>query len=288
MNFFLNNNAAVMEKTEGGGSDGFQDRQTSALAPSLRVEGIKKSYGNLKVLEDVSLELNPKEFVSVLGPSGCGKSTLFHIIAGLDLPDAGHIFVEEDEVTGRTGRVSYHQQKDLLLPWKRTIDNAALPLRISGVSRRRARERARELFPVFGLEGFEQSYPSELSGGMRQRAALLRTYLFSRRIVLLDEPFGALDAITRGQMHEWLCSVLRDLEPAALLVTHDIDEAILLSDRIYILSPRPASVMGDVDLPGRRGIHRREALESGELRGIKDRITRLLSQGDNDGKNSAL
>lgn len=218
------------------------------LNPSLEVTQIKKTYPKLPTLASISLKLEKNQFVSVLGPSGCGKSTLFSIVAGLVQPDAGSVYMNGIEITGRTGQVSYMHQKDLLLPWKKVLDNAALPLFLKGVKIGEAREKAASYFPLFGLEGFEEYYPNQLSGGMRQRVALLRTFLFSRDILLLDEPFGGLDAMTRQAMQNWLMEVVQALNVSILLITHDVDEAILMSDRIYVFSDRPAVVKGTIDV----------------------------------------
>ncbi len=217
----------------------------------LEVVGIEKSFGSLHTLKDVSIELKDNEIVSILGPSGSGKSSLFNIISGLSLPDSGSVYIEGQDFAGKTGRVSYMQQKDLLLPWKTILDNVSIPLLLKGIGKKEARQRAADYFHSFGLEGFEESYPSQLSGGMRQRAALLRTYLFSNDIMLLDEPFGGLDAITRRKMQQWLLQVLESLQASILFITHDIDEAIFLSDKIYIFSERPATVKRiiEVELP---------------------------------------
>lgn len=211
-------------------------------APKLEVRKLKKTFPNLPTLTDISLTLKENQFVSVLGPSGCGKSTLFSVIAGLTKPDKGEVLIDGVEVTNRTGRVSFMHQKDLLLPWKSVLDNTAIPLFLKGEPTERAREQAKNYFPLFGLEGFELYYPNQLSGGMRQRAALLRTFLFSRDILLLDEPFGGLDALTRQSMQTWLMEVQKQLSPSVLLITHDVDEAMILSDVVYVLSHRPAVV----------------------------------------------
>lgn len=208
----------------------------------LAVKNIRKSFDDLLVIEDVSLDLYGGEFVSLLGLSGSGKSTVFNIISGLLMPDGGEIIIEGEDYTGRTGRVSYMYQKDLLMPWKTIIDNVAIPLILKGEKRKEAMEKAGEYFPMFGLSGFEKKYPHQLSGGMKKRAAFLRTYMFSKDIMLLDEPFGGLDAINRTRIHYWLMEVLEKLNSSVFLITHDIDEAIFLSDRIYILSDKPANV----------------------------------------------
>lgn len=212
----------------------------------LLVKNIKKAFSDTNVLENISFHVNENEFVSILGPSGSGKSTIFNIVSGLLKTDMGKVFIEGEDYTGKVGRVSYMYQKDLLLPWKKVIDNVAIPLVVKGETKETSRETARRFFKAFGLEGFEDSYPHELSGGMRQRVALLRTYLFSKDIMLLDEPFGALDAITRSKMHFWLLDVVKSLKSTVLFITHDIEEAIFLSDRIYILSHRPAVIKKEV------------------------------------------
>lgn len=244
----------------------------------LSAEGIHMSFGSLAVVDDLSVSVTSGRVTSILGPSGCGKSTLLHICAGLLTPDRGTVQLGATDITGETGHVSYLQQKDLLLPWRRVIDNVALPLELRGYSRREARRIAAPHFERFGIAGFERHFPGQLSGGMRQRAALLRTYLFSGEVMLLDEPFGALDTITRGHMHEWLLSLLRDLQPGVLLVTHDVDEALLLSDEILVLSRRPARVIEtlDVDLERPRG---EQTLVSEPFRRLKAQILDALHAG---------
>lgn len=212
----------------------------------LKVEGITKSFDKKPVLKEVSLELKEGELVSLLGISGGGKTTLFHIIAGLSVPDEGHVFLNEEEITGKPGFVSYMLQKDLLLPYRTIVDNVALPLLIKGVKKAEARKRAGEFFKLFGLDGTEKQYPSQLSGGMRQRAALLRTYLFSSRIALLDEPFSALDMMTKQGVHEWYLKVMDDIHLSTLFITHDIDEAILLSDRVCMLTGSPGRITKEI------------------------------------------
>lgn len=241
----------------------------------LEAIGIEKSFGKLHTLEKVYIELEENQFVSILGPSGSGKSSLFNIISGLVKPDAGKIFIEGQEYTGKTGRVSYMQQKDLLLPWRTIIDNVSIPLLLKGVKREAAARAAGEYFLSFGLSGFEDNYPSQLSGGMRQRAALLRTYLFSKDIMLLDEPFGGLDAITRRKMQQWLMEVLSQLKGSILFITHDVDEAIFLSDKIYIFTERPATVKAvfEVKLPRPRNTG---TLTCEDFTRIKEEILRLL------------
>ncbi len=223
--------------------------------PEVEVRHLSKWYrvnGHVvQALADVSLAAEPGEFVSVVGPSGSGKTTLFNLICGLSRPDSGELLLKGQPVQGRRGLVAYMPQKDVLLPWRTVLGNVLLGAEVDGRPADEARQEALELVPAFGLEGFEHRYPHELSGGMRQRAALLRTYLFHRDVLLLDEPFGALDALTRRQLQLWLLSVWEERRKTILFVTHDVAEAVFLSDRIYVLTARPAQVreVVAVDLP---------------------------------------
>ena len=212
----------------------------------LKVKNITKSFDNEEIIHDISLELHEGEIVSLLGVSGGGKTTLFNIIAGLSVPDEGEVFLGNENITGKPGQISYMLQKDLLLPYRTIVDNVALPLVIRGMNKNKAREKASGYFAEFGLEGTESKYPSQLSGGMRQRAALLRTYLFSEKVALLDEPFSALDMLTKGTIHEWYLEVMEKIKLSTLFVTHDIDEAILLSDRIYLLTGKPGQITKEI------------------------------------------
>jgi len=214
----------------------------------LQVDQISKSFDGKKVIEQVSLELKRGELVSLLGVSGGGKTTLFNIIAGLKEPDEGKVLLEGDDITGKPGNVSYMLQKDLLLPYRTILDNVAMPLMIRGEKKKVAREKAASYFEQFGLEGTEKKYPSQLSGGMKQRAALLRTYLFSEKVALLDEPFSALDMLTKQSIHKWYQEVMEKINLSTLFITHDIDEAILLSNRIYILSGKPGQITKEVKI----------------------------------------
>ena len=207
---------------------------------------ISKSFDGVKILDDVSIELREREIVSLLGVSGGGKTTLFNVISGLMKPEEGDVLLDGDIITGKAGQVSYMLQKDLLLPYYTVVDNVALPLLIRGVPKKKAREEAAKHFADFGLAGMEQKYPGQLSGGMRQRAALLRTYLFSDKVALLDEPFSALDTITKGEIHRWYLDVMERIHLSTLFITHDIDEAILLSDRIYLLTGRPGRITDEI------------------------------------------
>jgi ABC-type nitrate/sulfonate/bicarbonate transport system ATPase subunit len=217
--------------------------------PKLELRGLGKRFGELEVLRELSLEARAGEFVAILGPSGCGKSTAFSILTGGTPASSGEVLVDGVAETGAAGRFAYMPQADALLPWRRVLDNATLGLEVRGLSRGDARERVRPLLPAFGLDGFERSYPFQLSGGMRQRAALLRTVVQECDVLLLDEPFGALDALTRAEMQRWLESVWGRFRWTVLLVTHDVREAVFLADRIYVLSPRPGTVVAELVVP---------------------------------------
>ena len=212
----------------------------------LKVDGVSKSFDGTKILDQISLELHEGELVSLLGVSGGGKTTLFNLISGLTLPEEGRILMEDEDITGKPGMVSYMLQKDLLLPYRTIVDNVALPLMIKGISKAEARKKASSYFSQFGLEGTEKKYPAQLSGGMKQRAALLRTYLFSEKVALLDEPFSALDMLTKRAVHEWYLDVMEKIHLSTLFITHDIDEAILLSDRIYLLTGKPGKLTKEI------------------------------------------
>jgi ABC-type nitrate/sulfonate/bicarbonate transport system ATPase subunit len=193
-------------------------------------------------LTEVSFSVEEGEFVTLIGPSGSGKSTLFNLIVGLLEPDEGEICINGQICTERAGMVGYMPQRDLLLPWRSILDNVILSQELRGIPRKQARERARSLLPIFGLGDFSGVYPHALSGGMRQRAALLRTFLTDRQLLLLDEPFGALDALTRRELQDWLLSMWQDFGQTILFITHDVEEALYLGDRVIVLSPRPGRV----------------------------------------------
>lgn len=212
----------------------------------LKVQNVTAFYGEKKIIENVSLELHEGEIVGLLGASGGGKTTLFNVIAGLKEAETGKIELNGKEISGQSGYVSYMLQKDLLLPYRTIIDNVALPLLLKGEKKVEAREKAGAYFSEFGLSGTEMKYPHQLSGGMRQRAALLRTYMFSKEVALLDEPFSALDTMTKSEMHKWYLEVMGKLKMSTLFITHDIDEAILLSDRIYLLTGNPGSITNEI------------------------------------------
>lgn len=212
----------------------------------LKINHVSKSFEEEQIIKDISIELKEGEIVSLLGVSGGGKTTLFNIIAGLSMPDKGNVLLEGEDITGKPGKVSYMLQKDLLLPYRTILDNVALPLIVRGMKKKEAREKAAGFFEEFGLEGTEKKYLAQISGGMKQRAALLRTYLFSEKVALLDEPFSALDMLTKAKVHEWYLDVMEKIKLSTLFVTHDIDEAVLLSDRIYLLTGKPGTITKEI------------------------------------------
>ncbi|CUR56709.1 putative ABC transporter, substrate-binding protein [metagenome] len=223
--------------------------------PLLSVQDLTKTFpGQRKdrklVIKNVSLDLAPGEFVSVIGPSGCGKSTLFQLLAGLLRADEGTVTYNGPPTKGPFS--AYMPQKDLLMPWLKAKDNAALGLTLGGMGKGEARKKVEDLLGTFRLEGYAEAYPFELSGGMRQRVALLRTMVMERPIMLLDEPFGALDYLTRTELQLWLSGICAELGLSTILITHDVPEALLLSDRVYVLSPRPAEVRMVLELPDAR------------------------------------
>jgi ABC-type nitrate/sulfonate/bicarbonate transport system ATPase subunit len=241
----------------------------------LVVENLQVSLDQLSVLQDINLEVRNYEYVTIVGPSGCGKSTLFNVISGLIKPDMGSIWIDQADCTGKTGFVGYMQQKDLLLPWFTIFDNIGLPLKIQGKKKNEIQNKIKKELPFFGLEGFENSYPIELSGGMRQKAALLRTIFFEKNILLLDEPFGKLDAITRKKMQDWMMKIKNHFHKTILMITHDIDEAIFLSDRIFVMSSLPGRIIDSfaVDLPKPRDLSIQTSVLFNEY---KKRVMELL------------
>jgi len=234
---------------------------------TVAVAEVQKAFGPVRALDGVSLDAAEREVVAVAGPSGCGKSTLLELVCGLAEPDAGTI---------DAAPAALMPQRDGLLPWLCALDNAALALRVAGAGKAEARAAAHEHFAAFGLEGFERARPSELSGGMRQRIAFLRTLLAGRPVLCLDEPFGALDALTRLTMQRWLADALEREPRTVLLVTHDVEEAVLLADRIVLLSPRPGRVVGTLDVPLDRPRHRSDP----EVVALRERALEALGAGD--------
>ena len=250
---------------------------------AICVEGLSKTFERdglpLPVLRDVNFYARDGEFVSIIGPSGCGKSTMLNIIAGLDEPTAGSVSLYDRRDAARLGSVGYMQQKDLLLPWRSVLDNAILGLELQGVPKREATARAREHLGRFGLEGFEKSYPHSLSGGMRQRAAFLRTVLADQDVFLLDEPFGALDALNRTRIHQWLTGLWESLGKTIVMVTHDVDEAIFLSDRVYVMTARPGlmKMSMDVEIPRPRNM---DVIATREFMDIKATLLTAIREED--------
>lgn len=214
----------------------------------LTARSITKEYAGTPVVQDISITLRDGELVSLIGMSGVGKTTLFHVLAGVSNPEYGQVLLDDIDVTGCPGSVSYMLQKDLLLPHKTILDNVSLPLVIRGKRKREARATALPYFAIFGIEGCENKYPNQLSGGMRQRAALLRTYLFSGKVLLLDEPFSALDAMTKSELHRWYLEISEKMGFSTLFITHDIDEAIRLSNRVYVMAGVPGRIVGEVEI----------------------------------------
>lgn len=202
------------------------------------LNNIEKSFDGVKVLDKISLEVNRGEFISIVGASGCGKSTIFNIICDLVQADEG--------IKEINGDIAYMYQKDMMVPWKKVIDNIGLPLVFKGVSKKDARIEVEKYLELFGLKGYENKFPNMLSGGMKQRANFLKIYLTSNDIILLDEPFGALDSITRRDMQIWLKDISKSIGATIIMITHDIEEAVLLSDKIYVLSNKPAKIVGEV------------------------------------------
>jgi len=235
--------------------------------PRIELQHVSKTFvgdgRTVPALRDISLTVMPGEFVTVIGASGSGKSTLFNLCVGLLEPDEGSIIIDGNESRSRLGMLGYMPQRDLLLPWRRVLDNVLLPQDIKGIPRKESRQIALEMFQRFGLESFEHDYPSSLSGGMRQRVALLRTWLTGCDTLLLDEPFGALDALTRKELQDWLLKVWQEFGRTVVFITHDVEEAVYLADRVIVLSARPGTVKRElvVDLPRPR--HQRIVAESG-------------------------
>ena len=274
-----------------GGTDGIASRLARRLSKnSLRRAGPKnllrqagsknplRQAGRLDVLDDVSFDAAPLEVLGILGPSGCGKSTLLELVSGLEQPAGGDLSVNgHHDAPARLAQCALMPQRDLLLPWRSAAGNAALALEIAGARRADALARVAPLFERFGLAGFERTPPYELSGGMRQRVAFLRTLLAGKPVLLLDEPFGSLDSITRADMQEWLASALLEAPHTVLLVTHDTEEALFLCDRVLVLSARPGSVRAEIEVDLPRPRPRRETVTSPEFTALKERALEALA-----------
>lgn len=241
----------------------------SSYQNKILLRGISKSFDNMVIFKDINIEVNEGELVSIVGPSGSGKSTIFNIITNLIKFDSGEKRVNGD--------VSYMYQKDMMVPWKKVVDNIATPLVFKGMDKKNARKEVEKYIGTFGLNGFQNKYPNKLSGGMKQRANFLQTYLTSNDIMLLDEPFGALDSITRSNMQQWLLDIKKNMNSTILLITHDVDEAVLLSDRVYVISEKPAVIKGEVkvNLPKERG---EETKLTEEFLLIKREVTDIMKK----------
>lgn len=251
--------------------------------PRIELKHVSKTFTGIDqavpALDDVSFKVMPGEFVTIIGASGSGKSTLFNLCVGLLEPDAGEILIDGVRPVNRAGMVGYMPQRDLLLPWRSVLGNVIIPLEIQGVPRVESRRQAQAMLPRFGLETFENEYPAALSGGMRQRAALLRTWLMGRDTLLLDEPFGALDALTRKELQNWLLGVWQEFGRTVMFITHDVEEAVYLADRVIVLSARPGKVKSELrnDLPRPRRQGMIAEPEFGEL------VRKLLTELGVDG-----
>ena len=215
---------------------------------ALELSGLSKSFGERRVLDGVSLSVGAGEIVALVGPSGSGKSTLLSLLTGALAPDAGEIRFGGAEVSGGERPFAFMPQRDVLLPWRRVLDNAGIGLEVAGISRRESRERARELLAPFGLAGTEELFPRQLSGGMRQRVSFLRTVVQGKPVLLLDEPFGALDAMTREELQRWLLEIWGQHGWSILIITHDIREAVRLADRALVLGGSPGRIVGEVEI----------------------------------------
>ena len=263
-----------------GRGDARVDGARARLGAAVEIRGLAHAFGTLRVIERLDLGVQPGEVLGIVGPSGCGKSTLLELVSGLRSPQLGTIAVEgAASPAERLARCAYMPQRDLLLPWLPAIDNAALALRNRGASGAEARRAAHPLFERFGLAGFERTRPAELSGGMRQRVAFLRTLLAGKPVLLLDEPFASLDAITRAEMQEWLAEALATESRTAILVTHDVEEALYVSDRVTVLSARPARAVAELAAPQPRALPRLDVVTSRGFTSARERALAALSVG---------
>jgi NitT/TauT family transport system ATP-binding protein len=247
---------------------------------SVSIRGLGHSYGELQTIERLDLEVAAREVIGLVGPSGCGKSTLLELVCGLQEPSTGTVAVDgAPGVAERLGHCAYMPQRDLLLPWYSALDNAALALRNRGLGKAEARRQAGELFSRFGLAGFEASAPAELSGGMRQRVAFLRTLVAGKPLLALDEPFASLDAITRAEMQQWLAAALQADPRTVVLVSHDVEEALYLSDRVAVLSSRPARIVTELATPEPRAADRDAAVTDPAFVAVREEAMRALHEG---------
>jgi NitT/TauT family transport system ATP-binding protein len=261
------------------------DSGAAATAPNdagaaVAIRGLSHSFGELEVLTGLELAAPAHTVLGLVGPSGCGKSTLLEILCGLREPSAGAVAVgAAEDAAGRLARCAYMPQRDLLLPWYSALDNAALALRNRGIARGEARRRSADLFGRFGLAGFEHERPDRLSGGMRQRVAFLRTLVAGKPVLALDEPFAALDAITRAEMQEWLAGALREDPRTVVLVSHDVEEALYLCDRVAVLSARPGRIVAELQPPTPRAADRLATITDPAFVHAREAALRALREG---------
>jgi ABC-type nitrate/sulfonate/bicarbonate transport system ATPase subunit len=259
------------------GAEGTND---SGAGAAVAIRGLDHRFGELEVLSDLDLEAPPHTVLGLVGPSGCGKSTLLELLCGLREPSAGTVAVGGEEgAAGRLARCAFMPQRDLLLPWYSALDNAALALRNRGLGKAEARQRAGALFGRFGLAGFENARPAQLSGGMRQRVAFLRTLVAGKPVLALDEPFAALDAITRAEMQEWLAGALREDPRTTVLVSHDVEEALYLCDRVAVLSARPGRIVAELRPAAPRAPDRLAAITDPAFVHAREDALRALREG---------
>ncbi len=247
--------------------------------PRIEFRHVRKTFLGIMravpALDDVSFKVMPGEFVTIIGASGSGKSTLFNLCVGLLEPDEGEILIDGEKPKNRAGMVGYMPQRDLLLPWRSVLDNVLVPSEIQGIPKRESRQKALEMLTHFGLETFENEYPSALSGGMRQRAALLRTWLTGRSTLLLDEPFGALDALTRKELQNWLLAVWQEFGRTVMFITHDVEEAVYLADRVIVLSARPGKIEHELKIDLTRPRQQRMIAEPEFSKLVRELLTEL-------------
>ena len=243
----------------------------------LEAINITKKYQGRDVISNVNISLEEGETVCLVGSSGVGKTTLFQILSGLSKPDAGSVFLHGKDVTSKTGEVGYMLQKDLLLPHFTIAENVALPLRIKKMHKLLAIEKGMRYFDQFGLSGYENAYPSQLSGGMRQRVALLRTYLFGKDVILLDEPFSALDELTRSDMWDWYLKISTELKLSTIFISHSIEEAVFLSNKVYVMAGQPGRIAGEINIVEK--VRDNEFRLSEEMQKYKRKILEELEKG---------
>ena len=258
-----------------------QSGKSPLIKKFVEVENLSRAVGQgedgLKILYDVNFYANQGEIISIVGPSGCGKSTFLNILAGLDQPDRGIVSISGIQSGDLLGNVGYMQQKDLLLPWRNVLGNVILGLEVQGVPKKEAQIRAEEFMGDFGLSGFENNYPNSLSGGMKQRAAFLRTMLTDKTVFLLDEPFSSLDALNRASLQQWLLNLLSGFtDKTIVMVTHDVEEALLLSDRVYVMTSRPGTMQKVVESPFQKPRNRNIANTADFIRLKSDILSSLL------------